>query len=174
MVHPLFTLLFLASAASVFGRRHCKARTSNANAYGNPSRATSEAYLTPHNNERAQRGANALVWDDGLAASAQAWADQCKFQHSQTGENLYAATGDPTPANAVGAWNSESKDYNPGNPQYSHWTQVVWKATTKVGCAMKECPSGTVLGANYITRYYVCHYNPVGNVIGQFPENVQK
>ena len=30
-------------------------------------------------------------------------------------------------------------DYDPNNPQPSHCSQVVWKATTQVGCAMQPC-----------------------------------
>lgn len=37
--------------------------------------------------------------------------------------------------------------YNPNNPTYSHWTQVVWKSTTSVGCALQNCSDGTVLAA---------------------------
>lgn len=29
--------------------------------------------------------------------------------------------------------------YNPNSPVASHFTQMVWKATTEVGCAMQEC-----------------------------------
>ncbi|KEP51155.1 fruiting body protein Sc7, partial [Rhizoctonia solani 123E] len=144
------------------------------------SRAAPADYLAPHNNERAEHGAKPLLWNDGLASSAQAWADQCKFnanqlfnrssiQHSQSGQNLYVGTGNPTPADAIGAWNSESKDYNPENPQPSHWTQVVWKESTEVGCALKQCAPGTIFNAKYVANYYVCHYSPAGNVIGQFP-----
>ncbi|KAG9080439.1 hypothetical protein FRC06_006583, partial [Ceratobasidium sp. 370] len=39
-----------------------------------------QQYLDAHNNERAAHGAVKLVWDDSLSASAQAWANQCKFQ----------------------------------------------------------------------------------------------
>ena len=30
-------------------------------------------------------------------------------------------------------------DYNPSNPQASHFTQVVWKGTQQVGCAVQSC-----------------------------------
>ncbi|KAG8761914.1 hypothetical protein FRC11_012276 [Ceratobasidium sp. 423] len=131
-------------------------------------------YLTAHNDERAKHGAKALIWDENLVSSAQAWANQCKFDHSQSGQNLYAGSGNPTPGHAIGFWNAESKDYNPENPISSHWTQVVWKGTTKLGCAMKQCPPGTVSDAKYVANYYVCHYGPAGNVEGQFLQNVQK
>ncbi|CAE6425065.1 unnamed protein product [Rhizoctonia solani] len=108
-----------------------------------------QQYLDAHNNKRAKHGAKALVWDDALSASAQAWANQCKFEHSQSGQNLAAGTGNPSAATAVGWWNDESKDYNTSSPQYSHWTQVVWKSTTKLGCAMKQCAPGTIFDASY-------------------------
>ncbi|CEL55490.1 Fruiting body protein SC7 OS=Schizophyllum commune GN=SC7 PE=2 SV=1 [Rhizoctonia solani AG-1 IB] len=113
------------------------------------ARAVSQDYLTAHNNERAKHGASALVWDSGLASTAQTWANKCNFSHNQAGQNLYAGTGNPGVAAAVGAWNAESKDYNPSNPQPSHWTQVVWKSTTKVGCALATCAPGTIFPANY-------------------------
>jgi len=30
-------------------------------------------------------------------------------------------------------------EYDPNNPQPSHFTQVVWKGTTQVGCAVQDC-----------------------------------
>lgn len=72
------------------------------------------------------------------------------------GENLAAGTG-LTAAAAVKMWTDEvckcdslaasyytthnllTAEYNPARPQYSHFTQVVWKATTEVGCAVRPC-----------------------------------
>ncbi|QRV75927.1 cysteine-rich Secretory family protein [Ceratobasidium sp. AG-Ba] len=134
-----------------------------------------QEYLDAHNNERAAHGASLLTWDDGLSASAADWANQCKFEHSQSGQNLAAGTGNPTPATAVGWWNDERGDYDPGNPQYSHWTQVVWKSSSRLGCAMASCAPGTIFPDEYgVTSYFVCHYDPAGNVIGQFDQNVQE
>ncbi|CAE6420054.1 unnamed protein product, partial [Rhizoctonia solani] len=93
---------------------------------------------------------------------------QVPFFAYQAGQNLAAGTSNPSAATAIGWWNAESKDYNPSNPQYSHWTQVVWKSTTKPGCAMKQCAPGTIFDASYVANYFVCHYSPYGNVIGQF------
>lgn len=35
-------------------------------------------------------------------------------------------------------------EYDPNNPTYSHFTQVVWKSTTQLGCAVANCGAGTV------------------------------
>jgi uncharacterized protein YkwD len=139
------------------------------------SSADIQAYLSAHNTVRAQHGAVALTWSDNLSSVAQAWADGCKFEHSggQFGENLAAGTGDSyTIATAVKSWTDEVSQYNSNDPQPSHFTQVVWKATTQVGCAVKDC-SG-IFDASYgLAHYHVCEYSPAGNVIGEFAQNVQ-
>ncbi|QRV80684.1 cysteine-rich Secretory family protein [Ceratobasidium sp. AG-Ba] len=138
-----------------------------------------QQHLDAHNKERAAHGAKALVWDSGLAASAKSWASKCKFEeatwHNSSGQNLAAATGNPSIADEINLWNKELSDHNPSNPQPSHWTQVVWKGTTKVGCYMATCAPGNIFGKKYgNAKYVVCNYRPAGNVIGQFPKNVQK
>ncbi|KAH7344519.1 CAP domain-containing protein [Rhizoctonia solani] len=105
---------------------------------------TQREYIDAHNIERAKQGAAALIWDDSLSTSAQAWSDQCKFEHSHAGQNLAAGTGGPTPATVVGG-------YDPNNPQPSHWAQVVWKSSTRLGCAMTQCAAGTIFPAEYIS-----------------------
>ncbi|TRM65805.1 CAP domain-containing protein [Schizophyllum amplum] len=130
-----------------------------------------QAYLDGHNNERAKHGAAALTWSADLASYAQNYGAQCVWEHSggQYGENLAAGTG-LSIADAIQMWNNEAADYDASNPQYSHWTQVVWKGTTEVGCAMTTC--GSIAGMDN-GNFYVCSYNPPGNYIGEFGENVQ-
>ncbi|KZT22019.1 PR-1-like protein [Neolentinus lepideus HHB14362 ss-1] len=141
------------------------------------SAADIQAYLDGHNTARAQHGANPLTWSDDLANAAQSWANGCKFQHSggslgPYGENLAAGTGDFTIADAIGAWVNEASSYDPSNPQPSHFTQVVWKSTTQLGCAVQAC-NGIFDPSYGVAQYYVCEYSPAGNVIGEFPQNVQ-
>jgi uncharacterized protein YkwD len=126
--------------------------------------------LNEHNIKRALHNVPALSWDDTLASYAQNYADQydCSgnLQHSggAYGENLalgYTITG------SVDAWYSEGDnyDYGAGCSVYDHFTQVVWKSTTKVGCGYKNCNS-------YWGTYIVCSYDPAGNFIGQCDQNV--
>jgi hypothetical protein len=48
-----------------------------------------------------------------------------------------------------------------------HFTQVIWKGTTKLGVGFAAIQDGASL-------YYafVCNYHPTGNVIGQHGENI--
>ena len=40
------------------------------------------SYLSAHNTVRAQHGANPLTWSDDLSNTAQGWANNCIFEHS--------------------------------------------------------------------------------------------
>ncbi|EGN98598.1 hypothetical protein SERLA73DRAFT_122502 [Serpula lacrymans var. lacrymans S7.3] len=132
-----------------------------------------QQYLDLHNAAREAHGASDLTWNATLATAAQTWANGCVFQHSggtlgPYGENLAAGTGNFTIADGIGAWTAEASQYDPSNPQPSHWTQVVWKGTSEVGCAVQTCNG--IFAASYgPAQYYVCEYYPAGNVIGEFP-----
>ncbi|CDO93499.1 unnamed protein product [Kluyveromyces dobzhanskii CBS 2104] len=130
--------------------------------------------LDEHNAKRSlHKDTPSLSWSADLASYAQNYADNydCSgsLTHSggQYGENLalgYGTTG------AVDAWYNEIKDYDFSSGDYSsstgHFTQVVWKSTTKVGCGIKEC--GGVWG-----DYIICSYDPAGNMLGDFASNVE-
>lgn len=110
------------------------------------------------------------MWDDTLAAAAQTWANKCEFRHSQGevgpyGENLSATTGyASTIGDGIGFWEDEAPDYDRNNPIYSHFTQMVWRSTTKLGCAEALCPPGSIFDGKYGNeRFYVCEYSPPGN-----------
>ncbi|GAB1520743.1 hypothetical protein RhiTH_003831 [Rhizoctonia solani] len=143
---------------------------------GNSGNAEIDAYLKGHNDIRANHGAVPLTWAPDLAAAAAKWAEKCVWKHSQGevgafGENLAAGSGLGATA-AVKMWTDEASEYNPNNPQYSHFTQVVWKATTEVGCAVRSC-NGLLSGYSGAVNFHVCEYRSPGNVIGQFAQNVQ-
>jgi len=116
-----------------------------------------------------------LSWSGDLAAAAQGYADQCQFRHSNgalgpVGENLVAGTGIFTPTQAVQQFLSDG--FNPASPSFTHFTQVVWKSTTELGCAAALCDS--IFDPSFgPATYYVCLYNPVGNVVGEEALNVQ-
>ncbi|KAL9972633.1 hypothetical protein ACROYT_G018979 [Oculina patagonica] len=148
------------------------------------SRVDAGACLRAHNAKRAlHQDTPALVWDAKLARRAKKWAKRLakkgKLEHESNtgeGENLYWSRGSAikTCSDAVAAWYSEIKDYNYNNPGFSsgtgHFTQVVWKKTTKVGVALKK----KKISKGKIETYIVARYSPPGNYRGQFQQNVER
>lgn len=140
-----------------------------------------------HNRWRAQVNVSGLNWSEDLAQTAQAWADRlrldngCGMRHSERtdrGENLFWASAvrwsdgrrevkEVTPSRVTDAWGAEKVDYNPARNgcrfgrRCGHYTQVVWRATTELGCAMALCPDRS--------QVWVCHYRPMGNRRGEAP-----
>jgi hypothetical protein len=55
---------------------------------------------------------------------------------------------------------------------YLHFTQVVWKSSTSVGCAVAKCNTNNSLFPNMYMWYTVCNYFPAGNVAGAYASNV--
>lgn len=139
--------------------------------------------LAAHNRERTRIGVPALSWDAGLAADAKVWADTLartnRFAHSPAdpsdpdvqGENLWAGTPSAwSPEEMVGLWIAEKRDYKPGVfpavsksgdlKKVGHYTQVIWRSTRRVGCALARGATEELL---------VCRYAEGGNVMGERP-----
>lgn len=132
-----------------------------------------------HNAKRVQHHAPSLVWDKTAAKVAKRHACECEFRHSidsKYGENLYAIFSQnknetaQVMKSAASDWYSEVKYYNFDAPGWQggvagHFTQMVWKATKRIGCGVCWCKKkGMTL--------LVCSYFPPGNVLGQFAKNV--
>lgn len=121
----------------------------------------------------------ALMWSPTVAAAAQTWANKCMFQHSGNGygENIYADTGQGGPQAVVADWVSEKANYNYSNNTCAagktcgHYTQVVWRSSQRLGCAVKQCTTGSPFGSFNGGRwtFWVCDYDPPGNFTGQRP-----
>jgi len=128
--------------------------------------------VTAHNQWRSKVGVKPLRWSPQLATYAQQWANRMaasgKFEHrrpNKYGENLFWGSGRRwSPTEVVNSWGSEVKDYNYSKNSCrgvcGHYTQIVWKNTTEVGCAVARKGN---------QEYWVCNYNPPGNYIGQRP-----
>jgi uncharacterized protein YkwD len=121
---------------------------------------------------------NPLTWDATLAQAAQTVAAVCKFEHSNGsyGENLYASAGfAPTGAAVVNDWVGEAADYTyatntcAAGKSCGHYTQVVWRTTTKLGCALKACSQNSPFGSSPNWTLVVCEYDPAGNFVGMKP-----
>jgi len=136
-------------------------------------------FLDAHNIVRAAHGAVPLSWSETLADLAAIWADNCEFRATEGillqvpyGENIVAATGFFPITSAVGMFTQDAASYDPASPTYSHFTQVIWQSTTQLGCAISSC-SGLFDPESGTASFYVCLYDPPGNVMGEASENVQ-
>ncbi len=129
--------------------------------------------LAAHNAYRTVLGLPPLRWSATLAANAQSWADHLagigRLEHSGPGQNLaWATAGSQSLTQLVDLWGNERVYFRDGQfPAISttgnwvdvgHYSQLIWKATTKVGCGLAEGNGGDFL---------VCDYDPPGNVMGQ-------
>jgi uncharacterized protein YkwD len=143
-----------------------------------PSIFDRAAILAEHNRYRAEAGVPPLAWSDRLASDAQRWADAMaalnRLQHSGTsgiGENI-AMWRDVNFSSvlAIRNWAREEALFQYGRfPNVSrdgnwasvgHYTQIVWRNTTKIGCG---------LGKSGRTDFLVCWYDPPGNIAGNVP-----
>jgi pathogenesis-related protein 1 len=146
--------------------------------------------LAAHNRWRADVHVPKLAWSDKLAAYAQQWAEHlkehnaCKLEHraggnatlngDPVGENLAwkwssrAPAGGSflaTPAEMVDGWGAEIKFYDAASGECQggvcgHYTQLVWRTTTEVGCGRASCGNAEA---------WVCNYLPAGNYVGEKP-----
>lgn len=137
--------------------------------------------LEIHNMDRAKHSASPLTWDTTLASAAAKWASDCKWGHTPNnayGQNIAAGTASGFGAkDATDLWYDEISQYDFTKAQYSaatgHFTQMVWKGSNKLGCAIQKCSSEQIgLGGSGTAQYVVCNYDPPGNYIGKFKENV--
>ena len=128
--------------------------------------------LEEQNIERALVDVPNLGWSKTLEKFAKEWAlvlaqDEDIYHRDQSlyGENIsYFYSNDLVLG--VTLWNDEKSDFvyekiGKGFAKYGHYSQVIWNTTTEVGCACAQGKSGAY--------YFVCNYNPPGNVTGQKP-----
>uniref|UniRef100_A0A8C7F6Z4 Cysteine rich secretory protein LCCL domain containing 1 n=1 Tax=Oncorhynchus kisutch TaxID=8019 RepID=A0A8C7F6Z4_ONCKI len=148
-------------------------------------RAITEADMTAildlHNKLRGQvhpPAANMehMEWDTELERTAEEWAETCLWEHGpagllpQIGQNLGAHWGWPRPPTShVQAWYNEVKDYSFPYPQEcdpycpfrcsgpvcTHYTQLVWATSSRIGCAINICYNMNVWGQNLAKAVYL-------------------
>ncbi|HLZ83528.1 MAG TPA: CAP family protein [Caulobacteraceae bacterium] len=136
--------------------------------------------VADHNALRARAGVPPVTWDQQLAGHAQAWADglvaEPGLHHSPhasrpgEGENLARIDGGRTSATDLfSGWAREGELYRygplncadlSGLGRTGHFTQVIWRSTSRIGCAVAYAGQSQVL---------VCRYAPPGNICGQTP-----
>ncbi|XP_065064531.1 uncharacterized protein LOC135690796 [Rhopilema esculentum] len=151
--------------------------------------------LFAHNVARGQHEDTPdLTWDADLATSAESYAQKLASDNQKSGGSSYLMDHSPAAgrdygeniyignsgglderkiANAMYFWYREGIKYNYESiapwTSTGHFTQVIWKSTTTVGCGKalyyKNLRIHTII---------VCQYKPKGNTSMQFLKNVMK
>ena len=88
-------------------------------------------------------------------ASPRVWSNGLKELQPITIQRVVKDWADEQPF-----YDYASNTCKPGE-QCGHYTQIVWRETTQVGCAYAQCSDKSQL--------WVCNYNPPGNYIGERP-----
>ena len=144
--------------------------------------------ILKHNILRAKHNSPSLTRLDDLAELAKVTLDGCiaagTLVHSGTsyngqwmGQNLHLSSYPPTADSVLNGWYTKEEknyDYDTGKSAnggvVGHFTQVVWKSSKQIGCAVKTGAWG-----NYANSYYVCcNYFPGGNWVGEETQNVER
>ncbi|KAF3692317.1 Cysteine-rich venom protein pseudecin [Channa argus] len=114
--------------------------------------------------------AGAWSYSEEVAASAQAWVDQCALAHGlpstrmldgyELGENLFYSSAPYPWSEVINAWHSEWIYFTYPNETADgrtsgHYTQIVWNSSYKIGCGVALCFNNVY--------YYGCHYYRAGN-----------
>ncbi|OQV01226.1 hypothetical protein CLAIMM_06618 [Cladophialophora immunda] len=186
LTSPIFFLLWLSSSiANPVGASAPHGLPLQKRAVPPPPTDTTfiNTVLTRINAYRALHSAPAVSWGATLAQAAKTAATRCSPVHTPNnpyGENIYNfwLTPKTTVPNfglllkkGIDWWYSEVGTYFSWavdhSPQY-HFTQLVWKGTTKVGCSWSANQCATANGDYYL----VCEFQPKGNIAGQFDANV--
>ena len=131
--------------------------------------------LAVHNRYRAQVGVPPLKWDERLAAGAKAYGPRLaaggtlvhspRAERPGVAENLWMGPrGRHSLEAMVDYWAEERRNYRPGVfpsisttgnwEDVSHYTQMIWRGTTHVGCAVERSAR---------SDYLICRYSPKGN-----------
>lgn len=167
-------------------------------AVATPSDMASTAVYA-HNIHRSNHSAPAVAWLDEIAGYAENTANTCTFAHDMTqgsgnyGQNIamWASSDGAAALGAAGAinmattkmwYNGEVNGFLPSyygqaTPDMSdfeswgHFSQLVWKDTTDLGCYAKLCEKGTMY-QDMDAWYMVCNYRPAGNMGGAYGTNV--
>ncbi len=134
---------------------------------------------------RKKHNAKLINHSDVISKFSKSFSDELlknnAFQHSNNklyGENLYKSWSSSSlnsinlvshAKNAIDSWYNEIKLYNfeKGDFNYKtgHFTQLIWNNSTEYGIGISV----------YDKTVIVCmNYNPRGNIIGKFKENVFK
>ncbi|KAJ9643651.1 uncharacterized protein PV06_09162 [Exophiala oligosperma] len=149
-----------------------------------------QGILDSHNIHRRNASVSDLTWSDNMASIAAQIAASCVYAHDTStggggyGQNIGAGAA---PSDVPGMitnemYNNEINWYPlpygvepdmTNFEKWGHYSQIVWKSTTSVGCATQYCPNGLANTGGGVSPYFtVCNYSPPGNFGGEYAANV--
>jgi len=185
------TEVVTVSATSTQTQAAISARATTTSAAGPAGTTYKDKALYHHNIHRANHSAPALTWSYKQAQIAQSIAETCVYAHNVTaggggyGQNI-AAGVKPANISAIVTdlfYNGEVEWYanlygqaQPSMTNFEHWghfSQVVWKGTTQVGCATVDCTGGLKGVSSDVAPYFtVCNYVNPGNYANEYGSNI--
>ena len=152
-----------------------------------------QVLLEQHNKYRKMHGADDLALDNELIKLAQDYSAVLAYNSDiyyiapsgnknknkeKVGENIFTCTSilkescyTDSSTKPVDDWYNEITFYNFEDPGFTlntaHFTQIVWKETTKMGCGVSVKTDG-------VTYKIVCNYYKAGNIINsdKYSKNV--
>ena len=177
----LFAVLCATSAVITASSASGTANEASCATGGSAAQTTGTAAeaLRAHNAERARLNLPPLAWNCRLEQEAGQWAEALSqrgtLQHASadvrkgSGENLWMGTAGHWSVEAmVNRFLEEREHYQHGRfPEVSrtgnwidvgHYSQIVWRDTREIGCAVVQGAGKEVL---------VCRYFPAGNIMGR-------
>uniref|UniRef100_H0X2D9 GLIPR1 like 2 n=1 Tax=Otolemur garnettii TaxID=30611 RepID=H0X2D9_OTOGA len=138
-------------------------------------------YVDLHNELRGNvyprgSGLRFMTWDVALSRTARAWGKKCVYERNThledvqmahpkfygIGENMWLGPENEFTASiAIRSWFEERKMYNFQNDSCSkncsHYIQLVWDRSYKVGCAVTPCSR---IGRVRHAALFICNYAP--------------
>ncbi|ODQ66878.1 PR-1-like protein, partial [Nadsonia fulvescens var. elongata DSM 6958] len=147
---------------------------SDAATFTNADTTYQNEVIARHNLYRRRHYASDLTWNFELANYAKEYLENNNLCFKLTnstgiyGENL--AGGYSTTTGAIDAWYNEVSFFNfethEPSSDSAHFSQLVWRATTEVGCYTYDC------GDVGFRQVVACEYKPRGNINGMYVQNV--
>ena len=189
---PSSTVVSSSSTASVSSSFSTPSTSTSSSTFTSTTDTTSQptgsvsAYADPilkqHNLHRLNHSAPALIWDDHLASIAQEIASSCNYAHNVTaggggyGQNIGAgAPDDEIDKMITNQMYNDEMEFYPGYgsepdmsnfEKWGHFSQIVWKATSSVGCYTQHCPDGLAGVSSDVSPYFtVCNYASTGKFL---------
>uniref|UniRef100_A0A0E0KNP6 SCP domain-containing protein n=1 Tax=Oryza punctata TaxID=4537 RepID=A0A0E0KNP6_ORYPU len=154
-----------------------------------------EQFLRAHNEARAAVGVPPLSWNATIELDALRYASELRASCEARplwawgtdgvyGRNLYKGNGARVRAGADASayWAEGARWYDrdgagagsgscaaPPGRSCGEYTQMVWRATTQIGCARRLCRCLSDTCPEEMDTVAVCEYYPPGNIVGQRP-----